>query len=183
MTDYARRCIWAIRAGTNGLPDASRLEVLEQNAAGPVDLEMGPDGQLYYVDIEMGAIHRVSYDGDNQPPVIVATATPSDGQAPLNVDFDARDSYDIEGDPLTIDWDLDGNGTYEILDRPHNDAHLLRRAPTRRRCASATTTQNTSTQTFHIKAGNIPTPVIDTPSASTKWHVGEALTSAATPLT
>ena len=37
---------------TNGLPDPSRIETFVAGAARPVDLEIGPGGDLFYVDIE-----------------------------------------------------------------------------------------------------------------------------------
>ena len=46
-------------------------------AANPVDLQIGPDGNLYYVDIGGGTIRRIEYTaGANQPPVAVARRLP-----------------------------------------------------------------------------------------------------------
>jgi hypothetical protein len=41
------------------------LQVLENGAANPVDVEPGPDGDLYYVDFDGGTIHRISYAPTN----------------------------------------------------------------------------------------------------------------------
>ena len=72
-------------AGSNGLPDPTNDPDLRQPAAGsPVDLEVGPDGDLFYVDFNGGTIHEITYAGAaNHPPTAVATATPTSGNAPL----------------------------------------------------------------------------------------------------
>ncbi|MFH1378061.1 MAG: DUF4038 domain-containing protein [Planctomycetota bacterium] len=50
---------------------------------------------------------------DNLPPTIsAATATPNSGTVPLTVQFTVTAS-DPEGDPLTYQWDFDGNGTWD----------------------------------------------------------------------
>ena len=81
-----------------------------------VDLKLGPDGSLYYVDIgplgaqNAGSVRRIRYN-PNQPPVItLASATPNAGlNPPLTVDF-AGAATDPENDPITYTWNFgDGN--------------------------------------------------------------------------
>ena len=57
-------------------------------------LETGPGGDLFYVDFDGGTIRRITYTSANQPPVAVATATPTTGPAPLTVTFDGSGSND-----------------------------------------------------------------------------------------
>ena len=47
FADYSRKCVWAMLAGANGVPDPAKLEVFVQNAASPVDLQTGPGGDLF----------------------------------------------------------------------------------------------------------------------------------------
>jgi PKD repeat protein len=58
-----------------------------------------------------GAVHRIGYSSTNAPPHAAFTATPTAGEPPLTVTFDARVSFDADpGDQLTYGWDLDGDG-------------------------------------------------------------------------
>lgn len=45
----------------------------------------------------------------NAPPVAVAEATPTEGKAPLTVEFDGLKSSDKEGD-ISFSWDFNGDG-------------------------------------------------------------------------
>jgi hypothetical protein len=66
VADYTRRCIWAMPAGAGGLPDASKRRTFVGGAAQPVDLQIGPGGDLFYVDLG-GTIRRIRYFNQNQP--------------------------------------------------------------------------------------------------------------------
>ena len=59
FADAARSCIWAMPAGPDGTPDPSRRFTLEAGAGAPVDIEPGPDGDLFYVDTTAGRLHRI----------------------------------------------------------------------------------------------------------------------------
>ena len=59
--DYARQCLYLMPAGPDGRPDPTRVEMFEQNSAYPVDLQVGPGKDLFYADVALGAIHRISY--------------------------------------------------------------------------------------------------------------------------
>src|SRR5215210_7719912 len=54
FADYSRKCIWAMEKGTNGLPDPAKRSTFVAGAAGPVDLEIGPGGDLFYTDFDSG---------------------------------------------------------------------------------------------------------------------------------
>jgi hypothetical protein len=59
FSDYSRGCIWAILPDSNGLPDSANIVPIITGAAGPVTLQLGPGGDLYYVAIQDGTIHRI----------------------------------------------------------------------------------------------------------------------------
>ena len=47
--------------GANGEPDPTRVQPFVNEAANPVDIQSGPNGDLYYVDFDGGTIHHLSY--------------------------------------------------------------------------------------------------------------------------
>ncbi len=52
----------------------------------------------------------------NLPPVPVVSADPTSGNTPLLVSFDATASQDPDGTIVSLDWDFDNDGTYELQD-------------------------------------------------------------------
>ena len=79
-----------------------------------MNLQVGPGGDLFYVDFDGGTVRRTVYTSSNQAPVAVATATPTTGSAPLTVSFDGTGSSDPDaGDALSFAWDLDGDGAFD----------------------------------------------------------------------
>jgi glucose/arabinose dehydrogenase len=175
FTDYSRRCIWAMRAGTNGVPDKTQIETIDQIADGPVDLVSGLGGDIFYVDHLGGTIHRLVYTSGNRPPTVVATATPANGPAPLQVSFNASGSFDPDGNAISFAWDLDGDGAYDDA----NTANTQRTYAAGTWLPAVRVTDSkgaASTQGFVITSGNsAPTPVIDSPGASLKWKAGQTI--------
>jgi glucose/arabinose dehydrogenase/PKD repeat protein len=173
--DYTRRCIWAIPTGANGLPDISKRKTFVGGAAQPVDLQIGPGGDLFYVDLG-GTIRRVRYFNQNQPPIAVATANPTSGAAPLTVAFDGTASNDPDGDALTYAWDLDGDGAFD--DAAAATASFTYTQPGTYTATLRATDPSgaTGTSSVTISAGNTPpTAVIDAPAAGTTWKVGDTI--------
>ena len=68
FADYSRDCIWVARKGTNGLPDMSTRVAFAAGAAGPVDLQAGPSGDLFYSDLDGGTVRQIKYTGSPPPP-------------------------------------------------------------------------------------------------------------------
>jgi len=176
FADYTRRCIWAVSTGANGLPDISKRRTFVGGAAQPVDLEIGPGGDLFYVDLG-GTIRRIRYFSQNQPPIAVATADPTSGPAPLTVAFDGTASSDPDGDALTYAWDLDGDGAFD--DGAAATAGFTYTQPGNRTATLRVTDPSgaSATSSVTIAAGNTPpAPVIDTPAAGATWKVGDVIT-------
>ncbi len=94
FADYSRDCIWVMPKGADGKPAPGLVRTFVAGAANPVNLQIGPGGDLFYVDFDGGTIRRITYTSANQAPVAVATATPTTGSAPLTVTFDGSGSSD-----------------------------------------------------------------------------------------
>jgi glucose/arabinose dehydrogenase len=178
FADYSRDCIWVMPKGTDGNPAPGLVRTFVAGAANPVFLQIGPTGELFYVDFDGGTVRRISYTSSNQPPVAVATATPTTGSAPLTVAFDGSTSSDPDpGDTLSFAWDLDGDGAFD-------DSTVAQPSYTYASSGNYTATLRvtdaagaTATDSVVITVGNTaPTAVIDAPPAGTLWKVGDVIT-------
>jgi PKD repeat protein len=171
FSDYSRSCMWVMqRSATSGaLPDPANVKVFREDASGPVDLQAGPGGYLYYVDLFDGTVGRIDYSSTK--PVASFTATPSSGAAPLPVAFDASASNDPDGTTLTYAWKF-GDGTTGTGKTP---AHTYQQ-PGRYTVELTVTDVSgaTGTTTRSVSAG-VPVATIATPSAATTWSVGQEL--------
>jgi glucose/arabinose dehydrogenase/PKD repeat protein len=61
FADYSRDCIWVMPKGTDGNPAPGLVRTFVAGAANPVNLEIGPGGDLFYADFDGGTIRRISY--------------------------------------------------------------------------------------------------------------------------
>jgi glucose/arabinose dehydrogenase len=68
FADYSRDCIWAMKTNGGPAPSPGSIETFAAQAANPVNLEFGPDGNLYYPDFDGGTIRRISTGGSEPPP-------------------------------------------------------------------------------------------------------------------
>jgi glucose/arabinose dehydrogenase/PKD repeat protein len=182
FADHTRNEIWAMLQGTNGLPDPAKLQsFVGVDAAGgaaghPVDLKIGPGGDLFYVDMDDGTVHRVTYTSANQPPTARISANPTNGPVPLSVSFDGTGSSDPEGSALSYSWDLNGDGTFGDATGA-TASYTYTTAGVYHPSLRVTDSQNaTDTTSLTITAGNTaPTAVIDTPTSSLTWKVGDTI--------
>jgi PKD repeat protein len=118
-------------------------------------------------------------DRRQQPTQAVASANPVAGPAPLNVQFTGSGSSDPDGDAITYAWDLDGDGGHDDATAA-NPSFTYTTAGTYQvtlRVTDARGASSVSTPiTITVGGGNTaPTPVIDTPSSSLTWAVGNAI--------
>ena len=178
FADYSRDCIWAMRAGANGLPDPALRLTFAAGAANPVDVQTGPEGDIFYADFDGGTVRRIRYFSANRPPVAVATANPSAGAAPLTVTFNGTGSSDPDaGDTISFAWDLDEDGLFDDATmaqptRTYNAAgsYIARLRVTDAAGASAVSAPLT------ITVGNTaPSATIAAPTAGTTWRVGDVI--------
>jgi glucose/arabinose dehydrogenase/PKD repeat protein len=177
FADYSRDCIWAMPKGANGHPAPGQIRTFVAGAANPVNLEIGPGGDLFYVDFDGGTIRRIEYFNANQPPTAVAQAAPTTGPAPLTVTFDGSGSSDPDlGDTLSYAWDLDGDGAFDDS-TAEQTAFTYTAQGTYSASLRVTDSQGASdTDLVTISVGNTaPTATITTPAAGTTWKVGDVI--------
>jgi glucose/arabinose dehydrogenase len=110
IADYNRRWIQSLRTDATG---AATVTPFGTGSSGPVQVVAGPDTNLYWVMYagSGGQVRRIRYvGGGNSAPVAIAEATPTSGQAPLQVQFTGDRSYDVDGQPLRYSWNF-GDGS------------------------------------------------------------------------
>jgi glucose/arabinose dehydrogenase len=116
FADFAGGCLFALRPDEHGELQPQLMARRDEGTAGPVDLQEGPGGDLYYTSYDAynpaeGSLHRLAYRSGR--PTAAISATPTDGELPLDVHFSAAGSTDPDGEALTYAWDLDGDGDYD----------------------------------------------------------------------
>jgi glucose/arabinose dehydrogenase len=103
--DYSQRVIR--RAVLNEAGRVSGVEDFAQGIGFPVDIQFGPDGALYFVDILGGQFKRIRYAATLNRPEARLSATTVEGRVPLTVTFDAGASVDRDGEALEYVWQFE----------------------------------------------------------------------------
>jgi glucose/arabinose dehydrogenase len=175
FADAVRGCIYVMPTGGDGEgpdPDNTRPFLTDGGPYTGADIEIGPDGNLYYLSLFGDeAVHRVSYDPTL--PVAELSADKKWGGLPLTVTFDAGGST---GNGLQYAWDLDGNGSFETSGgttqtRSYNTA-VNRTISVRVKNAGGFA----SSAAITIYPGDSPPSVsIDSPAESLTWGVGQQI--------
>ena len=174
IADYSIGCIRVMFPDSSGIPNKNTISSFVGEAA-PVDLQVGPEGDLYYADIGSGRIVRVAYD--NAGPTAVAAATPTTGGVPLVVQFDGTDSTDPEGDALTYEWDLDGDGQYDdsTLGEPTGTFSTPGQVTIGLRVSDPFGNSDSDAIVVNPVANQEPTATISSPGSSLTWRVGDVI--------
>jgi glucose/arabinose dehydrogenase len=183
FADAVRGCIYVMRPGEDGRPNPLAVEpfVTEGGLYPGVDIEVGPEGDLFYASLysdgfEPGAIHRISYDPD--APHAQLAADKEWGDAPLEAHFDASGSTDPQHEGLKYEWDLDGNGVFGAPTLATTATETYADGSKNRKAAVRVVDESghSSVAQLTIFPGDSPPTVeIDKPGAGTRWDVGEAI--------
>jgi glucose/arabinose dehydrogenase len=178
FSDYSRNCIWVMFKDGSGNPDPATRQTFKSAAAGPVQLKLGPDGNIYYVSLS-GTIRRFEYFPGNLPPTAIAVATPTEGDAPLSVSFNGTGSSDPDaGDTLTYSWDFNGDGTTDATGATGTYVYTAPGTHTARLTVSDPSGLSHAAVVTITVDSSAPSAVITSPSAATLWRVGDTITFA-----
>jgi glucose/arabinose dehydrogenase len=181
--DYANRWIRRLVFDGAGAVIGDPLFLAAPDAGTIVDLEVGPDGALYYVNIgipwsgsaDTAAVYRVSYAGfTNQSPIVAASATPTEGPTPLNVQFSSVGTTDPDSgpSPLTYGWEFGDGG----MSSAANPSHVYTiPGPYQGRLTVSDGAAMVSSDFITVYAGNRPSASIDAPPAGTMYSAGEMI--------
>ena len=175
FSDYSRKCVWVMFPDGGGNPNpASTAAFASSVVTGPVDLQIGPDGNLYYVDFNGGTIVRVVW-GLN---AVAAATSPTAGPLPLSISFDGTGSQVVTpGDTLTYAWDLDGDGQYDdsTAAQPSFNYTTAGTFNVRLRITDNHGGFDVSDPIPVYPGNNPPTATILTPSSLFTWKVGDTI--------
>jgi glucose/arabinose dehydrogenase/chitodextrinase len=184
--DYAENTLKRLRLDGNGnVLGASDFWPADGSTDGPsvgdpVKLVQGPDGSLYYVDIgfdegfvpNASGIHRIRYTLGNQPPVAVASANPTSGQAPLSVALSSAGSSDPEGQPLSYSWTFGDGGTSTAP----NPTHVYQTSGGYvARLTVSDGTNSTISTGISVTVGSPPLPTISSPVNGSFFQAGNTI--------
>src|SRR4051794_29812233 len=137
----------------------------------PMDLDFGPDGALYVIEWGSGfggdnadsGVYRIDYVAGDKAPIADATASTTNGLAPLAVTFNSSGSKDPEGGPITYQWDFNGDGNVDSTDANPSYTYTTNGAYTAKLTVKDQTGL-TAVENILISVGNrAPTVTIDTP--------------------
>jgi PKD repeat protein len=111
----------------------------------------------------------------NAAPVAAASALPTSGAAPLQVDFDGSGSSDPDADTLSYDWNFGDGSAHGTGAKP--PTHTYTSPGTYTATVTASDGRGGSdTDTVQVTATNTaPVPSIDTPTAGSQYRDGTAV--------
>jgi glucose/arabinose dehydrogenase len=161
-------------------PTTGQATVFATNVSSPTDIDMGPDGNLYWSQISpFGAIFKISFNGSNptdRAPTAVASADVTSGPTPLTVHFDGSRSTDPDNDALTYSWNFGDGTTGTGVSPTHtyssngqfNAVLTVRDRPTGG-------LSNTAAAIAINVGNNAPVPTISLPLGTDKWVAGQTI--------
>ncbi len=178
--DYTGHRLWTMRITPEGrLTRAPETGGFATDIGGPVEFRTAANGDIVYADILSGTLHRLTYGPGNRLPVAKVTAT--NDPDTLTVSFDASESYDLDGDPLTYAWDFgDGaiaSGTSPTQKHEYTDGTTPR---TVRLTVKDPVGGSASQQLTVVPANHVPVLNMQLPPADRLYRVGEQVSLSAT---
>jgi glucose/arabinose dehydrogenase len=170
------------------LPDGTAANFATEGPQILIDLEVGPDGSLYYLlfskssDLRPteadGAVYKIQFANANRTPIAAVSGRPTSGIAPLKVRFDGSGSSDPDGDPLSYTWDFGDespatNGVTASHTYTKNGLFDVRLIVDDQK-------GGINSATLTIRVGNPPEGNITAPKEGTTFNLGDTIEYAGT---
>jgi glucose/arabinose dehydrogenase/regulation of enolase protein 1 (concanavalin A-like superfamily) len=174
--DYVRGDVEAVGFDPTYQTEVSQT-VVDSGAGSIADLEVGPDGNLYYVSIYQGSFTEIFPTGPFPPSAAIGSSVNA-GLAPLSVQFSSSGSSDPYGLPLTDSWNF-GDGSAPSSDP--NPAHQYTTNGTYTVTLTVSNGSQTSSATTTIDVGHTaPTASITSPASGATFSGGQTISFAGT---
>ncbi|SHG06829.1 cytochrome c [Fodinibius roseus] len=119
VTDFVRGWIMVIEMDQKGNFKSMERFLPETTLKGPMDMEFGPEGDLYileysrdpYVDNPPDAkLAKIKYSAGNRDPIAQIDADKTAGSVPLQVQLSSGGSIDYDNDSLEYKWKIESKG-------------------------------------------------------------------------
>jgi glucose/arabinose dehydrogenase len=179
FADAVRGCIYVMEADGDGHLDPLTATTFMSHAGlyPGVDLEVGPEGDLYYLQLfgegEEGSVHRISYRPN--APVARLSANPQAGAGAVEAHLDASGSSDPHGKPLTYEWDLDGNDSFETPGSALMTKTFTGEANVTVAVRVSNGTESSIARVTIYPGDTPPEPIIEKPLSTLTWRVGQQI--------
>jgi PKD repeat protein len=137
----------------------------------PMDMEFGPDGNLYLLTYGDGffainpdaAMERFEYVKGQRAPIVSITATPTSGPAPLTVAFMSTATDPDQGDSIRYEWDFDGNGSVDSVDPNPTHTYTINGQYTAKLTVTDSSGKSSGANTTITVGNTAPTVTINVP--------------------
>tara|TARA_B100000745_G_scaffold221560_1_gene147727 strand:- start:1481 stop:6244 length:4764 start_codon:yes stop_codon:yes gene_type:complete len=180
FADYSQQWIKVIMPGADGQPNPNDIQDFD-NGDPIVQLLTGPNGDLFYVEYDLGAnqyrVWQVSAINQANPVIAQMQANPSYGAPGTSVSFDASTTAGA----TLYEWDLDGDGLFDDATGV-NAQSTYGEAGTYMvsvRASDNFGNSDTSHQIVFISE-DVPVPSITAPATTVKWQTEETVNFAGT---
>ncbi|PXX23713.1 PQQ-dependent sugar dehydrogenase [Arenibacter sp. ARW7G5Y1] len=121
ITDWTRGWIMVVTMDENGDFESMEEFFPGINLVGPIDMDFGPEGDLYILEYGRGPYRRnqearlikIKYNEGNRKPHAIASALEKAGTIPFKVKLSSEGTYDFDDDSLEYRWTINSDNGYE----------------------------------------------------------------------
>jgi PKD repeat protein len=150
----------------------------------PMDMQFDEHGHFYLLTYGDGffainndaGMYRWDYVKGQRAPRVSLSATPTDGQPPLTVEFSSEGTFDPDpGDSIRYEWDFDGNGTVDSTEPSPTHTYTTRGVFTARLTVTDSSGRSASQNTTITVGNTSPTVNVTVPVEGGLFAFGESI--------